>query len=1012
MAWRKGWLGLAGLVLAFGIGNAAPAADAAKALNPQLSAEKLGVKGDNADLRIARMDISVEIVGAAAVTTVTATFANPGSIPLEGDFTLDLPAGSLITGYALDVNGQMRPGVLVGQRKAEQAYEATVRRRVDPGIAQVTRNNAFRTHVYPIFPGSGRTIQLTFATPLSADRPYVLPLVTGQPLGEGKIEVTARGVSPPKVTFPDSKVVNIGVSKEGRMTFATTWKAVALDGALTIADALPEQAMTVTHHSSGDDLFDIVDTAPAPKASEPPRSVRVYWDRSLSRRDDDLTRETAFLTRYLSEAKPANIELVTFASDAPVRRGFTSAAEVETALKAVRYNGATSLAGVLERAEPAADVCLLFTDGRITLDAWKAQRLRCTLVTVSTAPDADPARLSALARRSDGFHIDLAGADPAVAVGRLSSLRRVVEDITDASGEPLEAVVLRDEGGAFRIVGLAQPGEVVVKLRGGEARRYQRSVGGIADHDAAGAFWGARAVADADLNDKPDQDRLIALARRYSVATPAAAFIVLETINDYAQAGIDPPESLGKEQLAQYRSMTEGKAAMEQRRQDARLDQVIAMWDAQKVWWKAEHKPVKVKARRRDDADGPASAESAALEAPPPPPPPPAPPPPAPPPPPIAGSDDDGSVGEMVITSARREESIQDSPGGVTGGRVPAAMSRPRPPSGEPDRKVITVEVAAWNPDRPYLQALDAKGADFDTVFAEQQAKHGDLPAFYLDVAEWLFRNDRKAEAIQMALSALDMPQANTATLIIVADRMMRYGDTARGLWLYDRIAWMEPDRPQPHRNLALALIAAADQPGVSPQLRRARYEQAAGLLNKVITTPWSEAYNGIEIISLMEANALVPKLKAVGGKSPLDPRLVALLDVDIRVVLEWNTDASDMDLWVGEPSGETAKYSFPKTAIGGRMSDDMTAGFGPEEYLLRKSPNGQYEIRVHVYRPDTIDPNGSTTVRALLFRSYGRPDQTVERLEIDLAGAKEAGPRMIGKFRVGPRPAKTPAEE
>eukprot|EP01030_Chromulinospumella_sphaerica_P014389 gene14389-14183_t len=466
MAWRKGWLGLVGLVLAFGMGNAAPAADAPKALNPQLSAEISGVKGQDADLRIARMDIDVQIVGASAVTTVTVRFDNPGSRPLEGDFTLDLPTGSQITGYALDVNGQLRPGVLVGQRKAEQAYEATVRRGVDPGIARITRNNAFNTRVFPIFPGAGRTIQLKFATPLSADRPYVLPLVSGKPLGEGRIEVTARGAAPPEVTFPGRKAVAIEVDKGGRMQAGTTWKDETLDGALTIAAGRPTSPITVTHHSSGDDVFDIVDAAPAPKASEPPRSVRVYWDRSLSRRDDDLARETELLTRYLGAARPASIELVTFASDAPSRRTFTSAAEVETALKAIRYGGATSLAGVLQRSEAPADVCLLFTDGRITLDAWKAQRLRCTLVAVSTAPDADPARLSTLARRSDGFHIDLAGADPAVAVGRLSSLRRVVEDITDASGEPLEAVVLQDEAGAFRIVGLAEsPGDVLVRLR-------------------------------------------------------------------------------------------------------------------------------------------------------------------------------------------------------------------------------------------------------------------------------------------------------------------------------------------------------------------------------------------------------------------------------------------------------------------------------------------------------------------------------------------------------------------
>lgn len=64
--WRKGWLGLAGLVLAFGIGQAAPAADAPKALNPQLTAENYrdGELGDEKDdLRIGWLDIGKFRVG-------------------------------------------------------------------------------------------------------------------------------------------------------------------------------------------------------------------------------------------------------------------------------------------------------------------------------------------------------------------------------------------------------------------------------------------------------------------------------------------------------------------------------------------------------------------------------------------------------------------------------------------------------------------------------------------------------------------------------------------------------------------------------------------------------------------------------------------------------------------------------------------------------------------------------------------------------------------------------------
>ena len=53
--------------------------------------------------------------------------AMPGQQNLEGDFTLEMPAGSVVTGYALDIGGQMVDGVLVDQRQARIAYEARVR---------------------------------------------------------------------------------------------------------------------------------------------------------------------------------------------------------------------------------------------------------------------------------------------------------------------------------------------------------------------------------------------------------------------------------------------------------------------------------------------------------------------------------------------------------------------------------------------------------------------------------------------------------------------------------------------------------------------------------------------------------------------------------------------------------------------------------------------------------------------------------------------------------------------
>jgi uncharacterized protein YfaP (DUF2135 family) len=44
------------------------------------------------------------------------------------------------------------------------------------------------------------------------------------------------------------------------------------------------------------------------------------------------------------------------------------------------------------------------------------------------------------------------------------------------------------------------------------------------------------------------------------------------------------------------------------------------------------------------------------------------------------------------------------------------------------------------------------------------------------------------------------------------------------------------------------------------------------------------------------------------------------------------------MDLWVIEPTGEKCYYSHPSTKIGGRLSKDLTGGYGPEEYMVKNA--------------------------------------------------------------------------
>lgn len=943
------------------------------AQNPELAA-RVGDNDDGSEtskaLAISKLTLDVELRGDTARTTLTASFENSGKEVLEGNFVFDLPPGSVVTGYRLDIDGSMVDGVLAARRQAKLVYEQAVRRGIDPGLAEVTRDGAFMTRIFPILPHKGRTVRLEFVTLLEPDRPFAIPLMTEKAAGTVAIRVHAAGAAP-ALTAPDGMALAWTKDKDGA-TAEGTLAGRALSGALAIAPETPKP-LRLTRHDSGEVFFEINDSVAASASMRrQPARLRVFWDSSRSRRDQDLDAEIALLGRYVDAIKPKSVELVFFSDMLPVTRALDNpgAADISGALKDVEYRGATSIETLLKAGFADTEMCLMFTDGNITIDSWRAERLRCPLFTVSGARGADRGFLAALARRNGGEFVDLTALTPQSALARLTREAPRVLDVTDGEGRTLDYALLSANGNRLRIVGRApRTGPITVTLAraGVAARSYRIDRTGVEAGNALAALWAVRRIDDMNATDRPDRDRMFALAKRYSVAGAAADFVVYENAYDYVHAGVAPPPSASADLLKEYDEAVREERKRKDDAEKERLDKIVALWNEEKTWWNTTFK------YRPSDKDKTNRPRDTQANAPPP-------------------ALDLMSLPQSFAPRERGSGSVETVV--VTGSVRPA------------DGPQISMEIAPWNPDRPYLKALDAAAADrFWEVYRAQEKAHGALPAFYFDVGEYLFRHGRAADAIKVVLNTADLPSTDTATLSILADRLMRYGDETRALWLYERIAFLEPDRPQPTRNLAIALIERAERRagrGGPAGGQSDDYSRALELLAGMVMHDWEERYDGIEIIGLMEANHIIPRLKRLGAADiPLDPRLVDALDVDLRVVLEWNTDGTDMDLWVDEPTGERAIYSNQKTAIGGRLSNDMTGGYGPEEYLLHKAPDGTYTVRVNVYASDRINPNGATNIRAHVFRNYGRANEEEQTLELELKRATE-GAQLIGTLKVG----------
>jgi hypothetical protein len=907
-----------------------------------------------------------------------------------------------------------------------------VTRRVDPGIAEVTRGSVFNTRVFPIFPRNGRTIRLRFVTALAPVTGYQLPLSASGTVGKFALSIRMSGVAgAPEIALPKSIRLR---EADGALQFSA--EKFAVDGSIGIAPAKLNAPVIFSEHRGEGRFFEIADSAPtgATAANKGADHVAIMWDRSRSRADNKIADEIALVERYLGQVKPRRVDLILFDS-AAIERKTLAASAVPAALKSVTYGGATSFEKLSKAPLEGADTCLLFSDGIATLEKASAFQPACTLFAITSTREADRGFLDARARRTGGETIDLAQRSIDDVLARLTRRVPRVVDVRTESGDAVDYALLDGGVSGWRIIGEApNSGALIVKLTGigpgVSERRYSGSTAMAAAFDGPGALWAANRIAGASAD--LDRKQILALARRYSVASPAATFIVLETPEDYAQAEIEPPASYAKDLRGRYDALQKSLSAQKDETQKQKLALVLGQWDEARGWWARKFDPnaappkpklppppratagprrtPEPRRQQRPVEDIAQDAAAAAGDAPPPPlpPPPPPPPPVMAPPPPMPEPAMESPREEIMVTGQRRSNSVQDSPvavTAVTGESIgQEGASRDRAVIGESANRPAAqpgISVQPWASDRPYIAAYDAAGGSFAKAFAEQEKKHGTLPAFYLDTAEYLAAKGDKSSAARMAVSALELPARNNNTLDIVAARLLRYGEVDRAIWLLEQLVELEPERPQPRRSLALALIARAKTaPAASA---KADLRRALDLLTEIVMKPWPSEYGGVELTALFDANAIIPKLRALGEtRFGLDNRLIALLDTDVRVVIDWNTRATDMDLWVDEPSGERVIYSANRSLRGGFLSRDMTGGYGPEQYFIRRASTGRYLVRVNTFATDRLNPNGATTVTARLIRNYGRANEVEELVDLEVLPGS-SGERLIGKIEVRP---------
>jgi tetratricopeptide (TPR) repeat protein len=294
-----------------------------------------------------------------------------------------------------------------------------------------------------------------------------------------------------------------------------------------------------------------------------------------------------------------------------------------------------------------------------------------------------------------------------------------------------------------------------------------------------------------------------------------------------------------------------------------------------------------------------------------------------------------------------------------------------------------SVTIKPWSPDVPYVKAMKAAGAARAySVYLAERKTWGATPGFYIDCAETLFQLGRRAEGRGVLLGLADLGAGDPALLRILARRLLSLGESGLAVALFEKVLLLRPEEPHSLRDLALAHEAAGEP------------LKALIRLDELIRGRWQRGdtdFDDIEIIALIEANGILSRLGRTKIDNPLDPRLIRPLAADLRIVMSWDTDLTDMDLHVIEPSGEECDYNHNRTVIGGHLSDDCTRGYGPEEYFVKRAMPGRYTIKANYFGSQSQNVLGATTVQATVITNFGRPTEKRSYLTLRLTERKES---------------------
>lgn len=950
------------------------------------------LRNGESPIRVSDVKIDLKVVGNMAVTTVDMTFYNPNNRILEGELQFPLAEGQNISRFALDINGKLREGVVVDKAKGQEVFESVIRQNIDPGLLEKTQGNNFRTRIYPLPAKGNRRIVLAYEQELpkaDGNMAVFLPVEYKDTLNTFALNVQVFG-NETKPNVEETPWGNFKFDKSGE-AYIASYKAENFPAkgqlVFSVPDKKEQRVFVEKGKISGETVFYAqIDPDKVNRSKKLPSNIALFWDASLSMEDRDLKSELGLLTAYFKEVGNVNVNLHVFNSAIMPVKSFQIKkgdwTKLREYLQNTNYDGATQLG--LINLNTKADEIILMTDGLSNFGNTMPLIGTTPVTTISSTLKADYSMLQYIASGTGGKFINLTQQTPDAAVKQMlqDSYRLISYETVNITDFTTSGTIINPEA-VFSVAGKLkeQTGTITLNFGIGNEIISRKTVTiqakEAADYDnITERIWAQKKITYLDLLYESNKEEIESLGRKYNIVTRNTSLIVLDRIEDYVQHEITPPEELRDEYTRLTNNIKSGKAKSKKQH----IDYVASRFNDRKQWWNRSYPKTRglkkhydrdmnsqvLEMSAIDDAEMDVVRESrmvVADEAPratvqft----------------PPVIARDEEVQEESMMMDMVVSEESVNK----VKEADYSDKSLQPNKPTR------ASIQLKGWNPDTPYLSILRSKKKEeLYQAYLDIRKEYRNTPSFYLDVATLFEEKGLKQEALIILSNLAELEVENYRLLRVLAHRLQQLGYTEYAIGQFEVVLKLRPEEPQSYRDLALA------------NEQNKEYQKAIDLLHRIIEKPWDGRFPEIEVIAAEEMNKVITKAaqnKTDLDLSNIDKRLIYAMPVDIRIVLNWDTDNSDMDLWVTDPYGERCFYQNTLTHIGGLISRDFTGGYGPEEFLIKKAVAGRYKIQANYFGSREQTLIGPTTVYLDIYTRYSSGQEKKETITLRLTENKE----------------------